>query len=156
MNKTRTRPWPKPNNYRLLCKARTCSLLAYRAIRACIRKRDIWERDIGERDNWERDIEECDIGERDIRERDISEREIRETVDTCWFNQQLLIHIHIRCVSGCHSFSQSWRRQARFSRRHIPHMLQPTVGMALGSSWWCARIPDLWQWGRRRRLWPLW
>jgi hypothetical protein len=32
---------------------------------------------------------------RDIRERDIGERDIRETVATCRFDQQLLIHIDI-------------------------------------------------------------
>jgi hypothetical protein len=35
------------------------------------------------------------MGERDIGERDIGERNIGETVATCRFNQQLLIHIHI-------------------------------------------------------------
>jgi hypothetical protein len=42
---------------------RTGSLLAYGAIRARLRERDIRERDIGERDIWERDIRERDIGE---------------------------------------------------------------------------------------------
>jgi hypothetical protein len=49
---------------------RTGSLLAYRAIRACLRERDIRERV---------------IGERDIRERDIRERAIGETLATCRF-----------------------------------------------------------------------
>jgi hypothetical protein len=71
---TRQEPDSNPNA-RLLCNARTGSLLAYRAIRACLRERDIGERDIGERD----------IGERDIRERDIRERDIGETVATCRF-----------------------------------------------------------------------
>jgi hypothetical protein len=78
------------SNARLLCNARTGSLLAYRAIRASLRERDIRERDIGERDIGERDIGERDIGERDIGERDIQERDIREraileTVATCRF-----------------------------------------------------------------------
>jgi hypothetical protein len=45
-------------------------LLAYQAIRTCLRERNIGERNIGERD-------------------------IGETVATCRFTQQLLIHIHI-------------------------------------------------------------
>jgi len=71
---TRQEPDSNPNA-RLLCNARTDSLLGYRAIRACLR-----ERDIGERDIWERDIRE-----RDIQERDIRERAIGETVATCRF-----------------------------------------------------------------------
>jgi len=43
--------------------ARTGSLLAYRAIRARLRERDIRERDIGETDIWERDVQETDIGD---------------------------------------------------------------------------------------------
>jgi len=61
---TRQEPDSNPNPP-LLCNMRTGSLLAYRAIRACLR-----ERDIGERDIWERDIRE---------------RDIRETVATCRF-----------------------------------------------------------------------
>jgi hypothetical protein len=57
-------------NASLICNTRTGSLLAYRAIRARRRERDIWERD---------------IGERDIRERDIWERAIVETVATSRF-----------------------------------------------------------------------
>jgi hypothetical protein len=76
---TRQEPDSNPNA-RLLCNARTGSRLAYRAIRACLRERDIGERDIGERD-----IRERDIRERDIRERDIRERAIGETVATCRF-----------------------------------------------------------------------
>jgi hypothetical protein len=45
------------------------------------------------------------MGERDIRERDIVERDIGETVATCRFDHLLLIHIHIRGVCGCLSFS---------------------------------------------------
>jgi len=52
---TRQEPDSNPNA-RLLCNARTGSLLAYRALRACLRERDIRERDIGERDIGERDI----------------------------------------------------------------------------------------------------
>jgi hypothetical protein len=65
--------------------ARTGSLLAYRAIQARLRERDIRERDIGERD----------IRERDIRERDIQEMDIGETVATCRFAKLLLLHIDI-------------------------------------------------------------
>jgi len=136
----------------------------------CIRERDIGERDIGERDIGERDIGEWDIGERDIGDRDVwgrdigerenrdrdigdrdigerdsGERDIRETVATCRFNQHLLIHIHIRDVSGSISFWQSWHCRARFLQRHIPQMLQPTEGMSLRSSW---------SWGRLQGLWP--
>jgi hypothetical protein len=71
---TRQEPDSNPNA-RLLCNATTGSLLAYRAIRACLRERDIRERDIGERD----------IVERDIPERDILERAMGETVTTCRF-----------------------------------------------------------------------
>jgi hypothetical protein len=68
-----TRQEPNVNpNARLHCNSRTASLLAYRAIRARLRERDIGERDITERD----------IGQRDIRERDIRERAIRESVAT--------------------------------------------------------------------------
>jgi hypothetical protein len=60
------------------------SFLAYQAIMACLRQREIGERY----------IREGDVGERNIRERDIE-----ETVATCRFNQQLLIHIHIQGIS---------------------------------------------------------
>jgi hypothetical protein len=66
---TRQEPDSNPNTS-LICNARTGSILAYRAIRARRRARDIWERD---------------IRERDIRERDIWERAIVETVATCRF-----------------------------------------------------------------------
>jgi hypothetical protein len=59
---TRQEPDSNPNA-RLLYKARTGSLLAYRAIWACLRERDIRQRDIGERDILERDIRERAIGE---------------------------------------------------------------------------------------------
>ena len=83
-NLTRQEPDSNPNA-RLFCNARTGSLLAYRAIQARLRERDITERDIGERDIGARDIRERDIRERAIRERDIWERAIRETVATCRF-----------------------------------------------------------------------
>jgi len=71
-----TRQEPDSNrDARLLCNARTGSLLAYRAIQARLRERDIRETDIGERD----------IGERDIGARDIWKRAIRETVATSRF-----------------------------------------------------------------------
>jgi hypothetical protein len=57
----------------------------------------------------ERDIGERDIGESNIRERDIRERAIGETVATCRFSEQLLLHIDSRGVSGYLSFLQSWR-----------------------------------------------
>jgi hypothetical protein len=76
---TRQEPDSNPNA-RLLCNPRTGSLLAYRAIQACLRQRDIGERDIGERDIGERDIGERDIGERAIREWAIG-----EIVATCRF-----------------------------------------------------------------------
>jgi hypothetical protein len=62
---TRQEPDSNPNPL-LLGNARTGSHLAYRAIRAHLRERDIRERDIGEKDNGERDIGERDIWERDI------------------------------------------------------------------------------------------
>jgi len=105
-----------------------------------IGERDIGERDIGERDIGERDIGERNIGERDIVERDIRQRDIGETVATCRFNQQLLIHIHTRGVSGCLSFSQSWHHRARLLRHHKPQMVQLTEGMSLRSSWSWARL----------------
>jgi hypothetical protein len=71
---TRQEPDSNPNA-RLLCNARTGSLLTYRAIQARLRERDIRETDLGERD----------IGERDIWERDIWERAIGNTVATCQF-----------------------------------------------------------------------
>jgi hypothetical protein len=83
---------------------------------------------LSERDIGERDSNEMDIGERDIRERDIGERDIGETVATCRFDQQLLIHIHIRGVSGCLSFSQSWHRQARFLWGHKSKCSSPLWG----------------------------
>jgi hypothetical protein len=59
-----TRQEPNSNpNARLICNVRTGSLLAYCAIRARLRERDIRERDIGERDIGERDIQERAIGE---------------------------------------------------------------------------------------------
>jgi len=78
MNRLQQRKFPRQEpdhntNARVLYNARTGSLLAYRAIRAHLRERDIGERDIGERDIGERDIGERDIGESDIRERDIGE-----------------------------------------------------------------------------------
>jgi len=54
--------------------------LASGAIRACLRERDIWEREIGERNIMERDI-----GDRDIGEREMWERGIGQTVPTCQF-----------------------------------------------------------------------
>jgi len=53
----------------------TGSPLTNHAMRACLRERDIGVRDIGQRD--------------------IGEWEIGETVTTCRFAEQLLIHIHI-------------------------------------------------------------
>jgi hypothetical protein len=97
MNATGTRPQPERNNHHLLCEVTTGSLLTFKAVRVLLRERDIGERDIGEKD----------IGESDIEESYIKEMDIRETVTTCRFNQQLLIHIHTRGVSGCLSFSQS-------------------------------------------------
>jgi hypothetical protein len=55
---------------RLLCNARTGSLITYRAIRARHREREIRERGIGGRDIGERDIRERDI-------RDISKKHFR-------------------------------------------------------------------------------
>jgi hypothetical protein len=69
----------KPNA-RLLCNARTGSLLTHTAFWARLR-----ERDIGERDISERDIQERDIWERALRDGDIRERDIWETVATCGF-----------------------------------------------------------------------
>ena len=78
-----TRQEPESNPIaRLRCNATTASLLAYQAIRARLRERDIRDSDIGERDIGDRDIRERDIRERDIREMDICERDIRETVAT--------------------------------------------------------------------------
>jgi len=65
-------------------------------------------------DNGERDIRDRDIEERDIRERDIGERDIKDTVAACRFDQQLLINIHLRGISGRLRLSQSWHHQARF------------------------------------------
>jgi hypothetical protein len=125
--------------HRCRSKTRNGSLLAYRAIEACLRERCSGQRDIGEKDTKERDIRESDIGESDNGVRDIGEMDIGETVATYSFHQQLLInihiHIHIRGVSGCLGLSQSWHVQARFLRRHKPQMLQPTEGMSLRRSW---------------------
>jgi len=86
-----TRQEPDPGlNTRLLCNARTGSLLASRAIRVRLRESDSREWGIGERDMGERDIRK-----RDIRERDIRERDIPETVATCRFAELLLLHIDI-------------------------------------------------------------
>jgi hypothetical protein len=60
---------------RLLCNARTGSLLAYRAIQLRLREKDIRETNIGERD----------IGERDIGKRDIWARAVGETVASSRF-----------------------------------------------------------------------
>jgi len=59
------------------------------------------ERDIGYGDIWERDVGESDIRQRDICERDIGERDNGKSVTSCKFAEQLLIHIHLRRVSGC-------------------------------------------------------
>jgi hypothetical protein len=72
-------------NPRLLCNARTGSLLAYRHIQGCLRAREFRQRDIEERHIGERHIGERHIGERDIQERDKRERAIAETVATCRF-----------------------------------------------------------------------
>jgi len=138
-NKTRTRPQHECNNHRLLCDASTGSLLAYRAIWARPREREIGERD---------------IGERDIVERDIREKDIRETVTTCQFTEQLLIHIHIQGVSGCLSFSQSWHHWSRLLQLHTPQKLLPTEAMSLESLWSWARVQGRWPWGRRQGFWP--
>jgi hypothetical protein len=67
-----TREEPNSNpNARLVCNARPGSLLAYRAIWAHLRERDISGRDMGERDMGEREIGERDIGQWDIRQRTI-------------------------------------------------------------------------------------
>jgi hypothetical protein len=67
---------PEPNlNARLLSNGWTGSLLAYCAIRVCLRERNIKERDIGERN----------IGERGIGKWDIGETDIGETVSSCRF-----------------------------------------------------------------------
>jgi hypothetical protein len=125
-------------------------------IRARLRERDIGERDISETDIGVRDIGERDIGERDIGERDIGERDIGETVATCRFNLQLLIHIqihiHIGSVSGGLRFSQSGHRQAKFLERQKLQMLQPTERISVRRSWLWARLRGLWLWGRRWRL----
>jgi hypothetical protein len=76
---TRLQPDSNPN-VRLLCNARPGSLLAYQAIWAHLKERDIRGRDMGERNIGERDIWERDIGQRDIRE-----RAIWVTVATCRF-----------------------------------------------------------------------
>jgi len=109
---TKQEPDSNPNA-RLLCNVGTGSLLAYRAIRARFRERDIRERDIRERDIGERDIWERDIRERYIQERDTWERAIGETVTTCRFAESLVLRIDIRRVSGCLSFPLRWRRWAR-------------------------------------------
>jgi hypothetical protein len=155
---TRQEPDSNPNA-RLLCDARACSLLTYRAIRAPLRERDISERDIGERDIGERDIVESDIrerdiGEMDIRKRDIRERAIGESVATCRFAEYLLLHIDIRSVSGCLSFLQSWHRWARILLLHTPQELLPTEGISLRSLWSWGRLQGLWRCGSRLRLWP--
>jgi hypothetical protein len=121
---TRQEPNSNPNS-RLLCNARTGSLLANPAILARLRKSRIGERDI-----WEGNIRE-----RDIRERNILEKDIRETIATCRFAEWLLLHIDIGGVSGYLSFSQSWRCWARFLRHHKLQILQPTKGVSLRSSW---------------------
>jgi hypothetical protein len=92
MKLTRQEPDPTQNQH-LHNKARTCSLLAYHAIRGCLRERDIGKRHIRERDVGVGDIRERDIGESDIKKRGISKRDIhgrairgrdiRETVATC-------------------------------------------------------------------------
>jgi hypothetical protein len=86
---TRQEPDSNPNAC-LLCNARTDSLLAYRAIQAPLRERDMRERDVrervmGKRVIRERVIGERVIGERVIGERVIWERAIRDTVATCQF-----------------------------------------------------------------------
>jgi hypothetical protein len=137
-------------------------------MRAHARERDIGERDIGERDIGERDIGERHISERhigerhigqkDIGERDITERAIwennigernignrdsRETVATCRFAEQLLIHIHIWGVCSCLSLSHSCHLCSRFFRHHKPQTLQSTEGISLRSSWFWARLRGL-------------
>jgi hypothetical protein len=134
-----------------LCNPRTGSL-TQRAIPARLWERDIWERDIGEWDIEERDFGERDIGERDILEGNIRETDIGETVTTCLFAEELLLHIDIRHVSGFLSISQSWRCWARFLRHHKPQNLRPKEDMSLRMSWLRARLKGLWAWGRHRRL----
>jgi hypothetical protein len=79
-----TRQEPDPiQNPHLHNKARTCSLLAYQAIRECLRERDVGDGDIRERDIGESDIKKRGISKRDIHGRAIRGRDIRETVATC-------------------------------------------------------------------------
>ena len=85
----------------------------------------------------------------------IWERDIGETVATCRFTDQLLMHNDIRGVSGCLTFSQGWRRWARFLRRQRPQQLQPTEQKNHRSAWSWVSLRGLGPWGRRRRLW-LW
>jgi hypothetical protein len=99
-------------------------------------------------------ISDRDIRERDITETDIRESDIGENVATCRSAEWLLLLIEIRGVSGCLSFSQSWRRWARFLRRHKLQILQRTEGVSLRSSWMWGRLQGVLPWGRRWRLWP--
>ena len=59
----------------------------------------------------------------DIGVRDVGVRDIWETVASCRFAKQLLIHIHIQGVSHSLSFSQSGHRQPRFFV--VPQALNP-------------------------------
>jgi len=98
-----------------------------------------------ERDIGARDIRDRDIGERDIGERNIMENDIRETVATCRVNQQLLIHIHMKGVPGCLSFSWRWHHRARFLRSQNPQILKPTEGVSLQRLWSWVSVRGLWR-----------
>jgi hypothetical protein len=125
----KTRPQLKHNNDRLLCNARTGSLLVYTAIPALLTEWDIGDRDVGE-------------------------REIGETLATYRLAKRPLNHIHILCVLGYLSASQTWHYRARYLRRHKLHILQPTERMNHKRSWSLARLPGLWVWGRHQRMRP--
>jgi hypothetical protein len=129
-NETRSWPLPEHINRRVLCHARTGSLLAY----------------IGSQDS----LRERDMGESAVRERDIG-----ETVATWWFAEQLNIHLYIQPVSSCLSFSQTWHCMERVLRRQNPKILQLTEGMSLQHAWWGVRLRDSWLCGRGHRFW-LW
>jgi len=127
-NMISTQLYPECNNLLLLGNVRRGSICAYNIIQA-----GFWERDIGVMD--------------------IVEWDICETVGTCRFTKQLLIHIHIPEVSSCLSFSQYSHRWARFLQCHISQIHQPTEEMSLCSWWLWERLWWLWLGGWCRRLW---
>jgi hypothetical protein len=83
------------------------------------------------------------IGQKEVGKREVGERDIGETLGTFRLAEHLLIHIHIKGVSGSLIFSRSWHHPALFLRHHKPGILQSSEGMIRRSSWSSVRLRGL-------------